>query len=92
MRMSVVRGVEVNIGGTVLVGVAGKRSARSKSGGGCVDGMLSESSENCDDLDGVTEGGISTGARSNAAVSWSFRIVTSSLASTTTAESRIMDN
>ena len=81
----------MNTGGTVLVGVEGNRSVGSKSDGGWVDDKMSPSSENWDALDGVTEGGISTGARSNAAASWSFSIVISSLASTTTTQSRIMN-
>ena len=87
--MLVVRGVVVTIGGTVLVGVAGRRS-RSISDWGRVDEIGSLSSENWDDLEGVTEEGISTGARSNAAASWSLRMVISSLASTTSAQSRVM--
>ena len=85
-----VRGVIANIKGAALVGVVGMRSARSGSDGGLVDDESSPSSENRDALDGVTEGGISTGARSNAAASWSFRIVISSLASTTRVQSRVM--
>lgn len=81
---SIVRGVAaVMIGGRALVGVAGGSnvcdSRTSTCNGVCV--VSSSSSEHCEALEGAPDGGISTGARSSAALSCSLRISISSFAS-----------
>lgn len=79
----------MSIGGSILVDVEGAVSARFRPCEAAVENGFSPSSKKWDALEGVTEGGISTGARSRAAVSCSFTTAISSLASTTAAESYI---
>ena len=85
--VSPVREMVVTIGGSGFLGVEGNGSVRSRLRGAGAGNDLSPSTENIEARDGVAEGGISAGARSSAAASWSFRIDTSSLASMTAAES-----
>lgn len=84
MTASVVRGVLVIMGGKPLeVGVAGVANSGSFVSE-CTSGICAKSSsvnETCEALEGAPDGGISTGARSNAALSCSFSMVISSFAS-----------